>query len=148
MIPAGKGDPIWFSGNRMTIKRAPGMSWTFIESRLHPGHAPPLHFHHDEDEAFYLIGGTMRFRRGDEEFDAGPGAFVFVPRGTQHAFRVGECGAIALQVATGTALAAFIEAAGEPAAGPGLPLAAGLDRDAIAREAANHDMTVIGPPLS
>ena len=147
MIPAGEGDAVWFSGNRMTLKREPGMAWTFFEARMQPGHAPPLHLHTDEDEAFYLLEGTMRFRCGEEEFDAGPGDFVFVPRGTPHAFRVGEEGVVALQVGTGTALGEFIAAAGEPAAGPGLPPPAAIDREAIDREAANHDMTVVGPPL-
>jgi Cupin domain len=131
----------------MTIKDVPPMSWTFMESRMHPGHAPPLHLHIDEDEAFYILEGAMRFRCGDAEFDAVAGDFVFVPRGTPHAFRVGEAGVVALQVGTGRSLGDFIEAAGEPAGGPGLPPAGMIDHAGIAREAAAHDMVVVGPPL-
>jgi hypothetical protein len=36
----------------MTIKHADG--WTFLESRMAPGHAPPLHVHRHEEEAFYV----------------------------------------------------------------------------------------------
>lgn len=147
LLRAGEGEAVWFSGNRMTIKRPGAMGWTVIEARMRAGHAPPLHLHEREDEAFYVLEGGMRFRCGEEEFDAGPGDFVLVPRGTPHAFRVGESGVVVLQVATGAGLAGFIEAAGEPAAGPGLPPPGPVDRERIAREAERHDMTVLGPPL-
>lgn len=147
LLRAGEGSAVWFSGNRMTLKRPAGMSWTFMEARMHPGHAPPLHVHETEDEAFYVLEGEMRFRCGEEEFDARSGDFVFVPRGTPHAFRVANCGVRTLQVATGADLGRFIEAAGEPAGGPGLPPPGPIDREAIDREAARHDMTVVGPPL-
>jgi len=45
-----------------------------------------LHVHHSDDEAWYVLEGTLGFRLGDDEVEAGPGAAVFVPRGTPHAF--------------------------------------------------------------
>ncbi|MBS1885601.1 MAG: cupin domain-containing protein [Actinobacteria bacterium] len=82
-VPAGQGRHLWFAGNLMTIKAGTGgrPGPTVLEARLHAGHAPPLHVHHDEDEAFYLLAGTMRFRAGDEESDLGAGDFLLVPRG-------------------------------------------------------------------
>src|SRR5690349_10078700 len=120
-VPAGDGRPHWFAGNLMTLKTGGDVGWTFVEADMRAGHAPPLHVHRHEDEAFYLLAGSMRFRCGDDEFDAGPGDFVFVPRGTPHAFKVGPDGARTLQVATADGLARFIEAAGEPAPRAGLP---------------------------
>lgn len=137
---------MWFSGNLMTLRHAEG--WTFLEARLHPGHAPPLHLHRNEDEAFYVLEGTMRFRRGDELHDLGPGDFLVVPQGVPHAFRVGPDGARTIQVATGTDLAAFIRDAGEPAPEPVLPPDPAFDREAVARAAERHDMVVVGPPLA
>ena len=48
---------------------------------------PPLHIHPYTDEAFYIAEGEMTFQFGDREVVAGPGAFVFVPRGVVHTAR-------------------------------------------------------------
>ncbi|HEX5252170.1 MAG TPA: cupin domain-containing protein [Gaiellales bacterium] len=45
-----------------------------------------LHVHHADDEAWYVLEGTLGFRVGDELVEAGPGAAVLVPRGTPHTF--------------------------------------------------------------
>jgi quercetin dioxygenase-like cupin family protein len=121
---------------------------TVLEAQMHAGHAPPLHVHRDEDEAFHLIAGSMRFRSGEDEFDVLPGDFVLVPRGTPHAFKVGPDGAHTLQVASSGALAGFMEAAGEPAPEPVMPPNADFDRARVADVAAAHDMVVVGPPLA
>jgi mannose-6-phosphate isomerase-like protein (cupin superfamily) len=49
----------------------------------------PLHVHHGDDEAWYVLEGTLGFRLGDEEFEARTGSGVFAPRGTPHTFRNG-----------------------------------------------------------
>jgi mannose-6-phosphate isomerase-like protein (cupin superfamily) len=46
----------------------------------------PLHVHHREDEAWYVLEGTLRFRLGDEEVEARAGSAVFGPRGVPHTF--------------------------------------------------------------
>jgi mannose-6-phosphate isomerase-like protein (cupin superfamily) len=46
----------------------------------------PLHIHHSDDEAWYVLEGVLRVRRGDEEIEAHAGAGVFVPRGTPHTY--------------------------------------------------------------
>jgi mannose-6-phosphate isomerase-like protein (cupin superfamily) len=149
-LDAGAGRHVWFSGNLVTIKCGgagqPGP--TVLEARMHAGHAPPLHVHNDEDEAFYLLAGSLRFRSGEQQFDLSPGGFVLVPRGTPHAFRVGPDGAHTLQVGTSGALAGFMEAAGEPAPEPVPPPHADFDRARVAAVAERFDMTVVGPPLA
>ncbi len=47
----------------------------------------PLHVHEHEDELFVVFEGEHVFRCGEEEFDVGPGAVVFAPRGVSHAHR-------------------------------------------------------------
>jgi len=42
--------------------------------------------HEREDEATFVIEGTLSFKIGDVLFDAGPGAFVWAPRGIPHTF--------------------------------------------------------------
>ena len=39
----------------------------------------PLHVHHDEDEAWYVLDGKLKFHVGDQVFEALPGTFVFGP---------------------------------------------------------------------
>jgi mannose-6-phosphate isomerase-like protein (cupin superfamily) len=46
----------------------------------------PLHLHHGEDEAWYVLEGRLGFRVGDEELEAGAGAAVLVPAGAPHAY--------------------------------------------------------------
>lgn len=149
-LDAGDGRHVWFSGNLVTIKTGEGRSagLTVLESQMHPGHAPPLHVHEGEDEAFYLLAGALRFRCGEEEFDVAVGDFVLVPRGTPHAFKVGPEGAHTLQVATSGCLAGFMEAAGEPAPSPVMPPDAAFDGARVAAVAEQYDMTVVGPPLA
>jgi mannose-6-phosphate isomerase-like protein (cupin superfamily) len=46
----------------------------------------PMHIHHSDDEAWYVLEGSLRFRMGEETLEAGPGAAVMAPRGTPHAY--------------------------------------------------------------
>lgn len=44
----------------------------------------PLHRHHRDDEAWYVLEGAMRVRVGDEILEAGPGDAVLAPKGVAH----------------------------------------------------------------
>jgi mannose-6-phosphate isomerase-like protein (cupin superfamily) len=46
----------------------------------------PLHVHHADDEAWYVLEGALGFIRGDERLEAPAGSAVLVPRGVPHAF--------------------------------------------------------------
>ncbi|HET6867051.1 MAG TPA: quercetin 2,3-dioxygenase [Solirubrobacteraceae bacterium] len=62
-------------------------TFTALENVIPPGQGPPLHTHANEDEAWYVLEGELRFKL-DEEVRAAPaGSFVFVPRGTPHCFQ-------------------------------------------------------------
>ena len=49
---------------------------------------PPLHVHHNEDEAWYVLEGRITFHVGSDTLVAEAGSFVFGPRGVPHAFTV------------------------------------------------------------
>jgi mannose-6-phosphate isomerase-like protein (cupin superfamily) len=55
-----------------------------------PGEEPmwiaPLHLHHHDDEAWYVLQGTLSVRVGDEIVTAKQGEAVIVPQGTPHTF--------------------------------------------------------------
>ena len=46
----------------------------------------PLHLHHECDEAWYILEGTLSFTLGDKTVTAGKGQCVFVPHGTAHTY--------------------------------------------------------------
>jgi mannose-6-phosphate isomerase-like protein (cupin superfamily) len=46
----------------------------------------PMHVHHCDDEAWYVLEGVLRFRIGEETFEVGPGGAVMAPKGTPHAY--------------------------------------------------------------
>ena len=46
----------------------------------------PLHLHHSDDEAWYVLAGRLGFRLGDEELTAEAGQAVLAPRGVPHTF--------------------------------------------------------------
>ncbi len=47
---------------------------------------PPLHYHVDVDEWWYVLEGEFLFQVGDEKFNAKKGDSVFGPRMVPHAF--------------------------------------------------------------
>jgi uncharacterized RmlC-like cupin family protein len=46
----------------------------------------PLHVHHEDDEAWYVVEGALRFRLADRELLAPAGSTVLIPAGVPHTF--------------------------------------------------------------
>jgi mannose-6-phosphate isomerase-like protein (cupin superfamily) len=59
------------------------VEWT---AEVGPHWIAPLHVHHGDDEAWYVLEGELGFRLGDEELVVGAGSAVLAPRGTPHTF--------------------------------------------------------------
>src|ERR1700712_4747787 len=53
-----------------------------------PGFGPPLHRHRDAAEAFFVLEGEYLMFLDHEQHRCPPGAFVYVPRGLPHTFKV------------------------------------------------------------
>ena len=86
---AGEGRAVWVVGDHYTIKAGgedTGGAFTLIEVRVPPQSGPPPHIHRREDEAFYVLEGSVKLYDGRAWLDAGPGDFVHVPEGGIHAF--------------------------------------------------------------
>ena len=79
------------------------------------GYGPPLHVHTREDEVMYVLEGQIRFGVGDDEFVAGPGAWVWQPRGVPHSFKVESQSARALIIFTPGGIERMFEEGGVPA---------------------------------
>lgn len=81
---------------------------------------PGPHFH-DQDEAFYVLDGAITFQLGDQTLAASGGAFVSIPRGTVHAFRIDSETATVLNFYAPAGFERTIAALGTPAARRTLP---------------------------
>lgn len=46
----------------------------------------PLHVHHHDDEAWYVVEGSLGVKVGESELEAQVGGAIFVPRGTPHTY--------------------------------------------------------------
>jgi mannose-6-phosphate isomerase-like protein (cupin superfamily) len=51
-----------------------------------PMYMAPLHVHHRDDEAWYILEGTLAFRLGADEHKVPAGGALVAPRGTPHTF--------------------------------------------------------------
>src|ERR1700686_4940116 len=51
-----------------------------------PRFIAPLHLHRNDDEAWYVLEGTLVVRVGDEDIEVRAGSSVLVPRGTPHTY--------------------------------------------------------------
>jgi mannose-6-phosphate isomerase-like protein (cupin superfamily) len=58
-----------------------------IEVTYAPGQGFPMHVHHQESEAHYVLEGKLLFVCGDTRVEAGPGTFMFGPCGVPHGIR-------------------------------------------------------------
>jgi mannose-6-phosphate isomerase-like protein (cupin superfamily) len=143
------GQALWFAGALMVVKAAGEQTegrFALLDQRVGGGYATPLHVHHDEDEAWYLLDGEVTFYCGDARVRVEAGAWVFAPKGVPHAFRVGEAGARMLTFSAPAGFADFVRAAGEPAAGLRLPPPGPLDVERLSAVAARHGIAILGPP--
>ena len=57
-----------------------------MEARVPPDAGPPPHIQNREEEAFYVIQGSLVFLAGSTEVTVSSGTFLNVPKGTKHRF--------------------------------------------------------------
>ena len=57
-----------------------------VEALGFPGTEPPLHYHEEAEEFFYIIEGEMTFKVGEEIKRIGKSGSVWIPRTVVHGF--------------------------------------------------------------
>jgi oxalate decarboxylase/phosphoglucose isomerase-like protein (cupin superfamily) len=113
-----------------------------LENEVPPQAGPALHRHGNEDEMYYVLEGTFRFKLGDRIEAAPPGAFVYIPKGTPHCFQnVGDTTGRFLVMFTPGGMERYFEA--QASLPPG-----GMDTDEHRAVAQANAMEVLGPPLA
>lgn len=119
-----------------------GGTLSIVDSLSPVGSGPPRHVHEKEDETFVILSGTCKIWIDGDETLAGPGQSVFIPRGTNHTFKVvGTEPSRHLVILTPGGFEEFFV---EMAAGNfQIP----ADMPAIEEAAKRHNLVFTGPPL-
>ena len=82
-VRSGDGEARWWLGALAVIKATAadtGGHLALVDVTDPPGVEAPLHVHHKEDEAFWVLEGDVTFEVGGKTIQAGAGDFVFGPR--------------------------------------------------------------------
>jgi quercetin dioxygenase-like cupin family protein len=144
------GESLWFGGGLVTFKvtsEQAGGVLCMVEHAASRGKTTPLHLHPDHDETAYVFEGELQFHIDGVEHVAGPGAVVWIPRGTPHAFLVTSDMERSLWVNTpGGPMEAFYRQAGDIAVSRSLPPAEIDIARLLAAGEATGAMKVLGPP--
>jgi mannose-6-phosphate isomerase-like protein (cupin superfamily) len=147
VVLPSEGNTISFYGNRVRfVYTEPEGAYSLVEFVAPPG-APgtPLHLPRATDEACYVLEGTFGFQSGERTLELTERAFVFVPRGLQHAFwNGGTTSARLLFTISPAGFERYFEdlAEGLAAAGDDVEAAMSL-RKALSEK---HDIEVVRPP--
>jgi quercetin dioxygenase-like cupin family protein len=89
VVEAGEGASVSLGGVGVDFKISAAMTggaFSVVEHPLDPGRLIPPHIHYNEDELSYVLRGEIGVRIGDCDYVAGPGSYVFKPRGIPHTF--------------------------------------------------------------
>jgi quercetin dioxygenase-like cupin family protein len=95
--------------------------FTLVEVVNYEGGETPLHVHHNEDEAFWVLEGSLTFEVGGQVIKVEPGSFLFGPRDVPHLYRVDKGPARLLFIVSPAGFEGFIRDTSEPAPTPTLP---------------------------
>jgi mannose-6-phosphate isomerase-like protein (cupin superfamily) len=134
-LRAGEGEARWWLGSLAVIKATgedTGGAYSLVEVTEPAGADGPLHVHHREDEGFWILQGELTFRIGDATMKAGPGSFVFGPKGVPHTYRVDAGPARILYILSPAGFEGFIRASSQPADSLTLPPESSADDAALA----------------
>jgi len=117
--------------------------FSVVESLEQPGSAAPLHIHHGEAEAFYIVEGTIELTCGGDTLTATAGDFVYAPKGVPHKYAVvGDRPARILLMFSRSGFESFFVEGGSPI---GEPLPGPPDPAALQRLFAAYDLEVREP---
>jgi quercetin dioxygenase-like cupin family protein len=152
---AGDGPATWALGSvfeRLASDEETGGSFGLSLVTQPAGTATPVHIHTEEDEAFYLLDGTMTYSADGQIHRLSRGSFIFLPRGLPHAFRVTSSDPVRfLALVVPGPLMNLYDEVGRPAGQHQLPppdqelLMADVHRWLEA--APRYGLRIVGPPL-
>jgi quercetin dioxygenase-like cupin family protein len=123
-VRSGEGEARWWFGQLAEIKATAadtGGQFTIVEVTCATGFEAPLHVHHREDEAFWILDGQVTLYVGEEEIEARAGDYAFGPRDIPHRYTVGDAGCRMLFICTPGGFEGLVRDMSEPAASRVVP---------------------------
>lgn len=91
VVRPGEGKRVRAFGNEIEFMLSGGEtadSLTVGMASVPVGNGPPPHVHYSEDELFLILEGEYQICLNGDWTTVGPGAVVYLPRGTVHTFKV------------------------------------------------------------
>jgi mannose-6-phosphate isomerase-like protein (cupin superfamily) len=145
-----EGEAIWMFDSLDTIKadaEQTGGGFTVVEFLDFEGSSVPLHVNGRWDTGFYILDGEYTFVIADDTVAVSPGAWVYVPRRTPHAWRCDSAGGRLLNVTVPGGFEGFYRQAGESVPDRSqLPARREPDVQALSSTAAQYGIEIVGPP--
>ena len=123
-VAGGEGEARWWGAGLAVIKASAadtGGQMTIVEVTEPPGTEAPLHVHHNEDEAFWVLDGDVRLEIGGTTIEAHAGDYAFGPRDIPHRYTVGDAGCRMLFILTPGGFEELLRAVSRPAESHMLP---------------------------
>jgi quercetin dioxygenase-like cupin family protein len=90
IVRPGEGNEVLAFGNAILFKLGEadtGGALSLGFSVIPPGHGPPMHVHHSDDEIFIVLKGEFEYTAGGETHQGGPGCVVYLPKDCPHTFK-------------------------------------------------------------
>ncbi|MHB8508062.1 MAG: quercetin 2,3-dioxygenase [Candidatus Dormibacteria bacterium] len=117
-LAPGTGEARWWFGTLAEIKAtaaSTGGQFTLVEVTESPNNQGMRHIHHNEDEAFWVLEGSMNLEVGGEHTELGVGDYAFGPRDIPHSYKTGPDGCRVLFLLTPGGFEGLIMATSVPA---------------------------------
>ncbi len=150
LLRPGEGASVWSLGGRFTAKLTASEAedrFALVECLAFQSTEPPLHIHHREDEAWYVLDGKMTFYVADQVVEATAGCFVFAPRGIPHTFTVDVEPTRVLVFASPAGFEHFALELGQPATDDNPPADLAVPSpEVLGPVAERYGIEVVGPP--
>lgn len=148
VVRAGEGQTLrWGPSGRVRIvasAHSTDGAFSMVESIEPAGSGAPLHVHHGEAEAFYILDGTIELTCGEERVTAGAGDFVHTPKDVPHKYRtMGEKPARLLLLFSRPGFEMFFAEGGSPI---DQPPAGPPNAEAFKRLVEKYDMELLEMP--
>ena len=131
-VASDDGEARWWFAGLAVIKATAsdtGGLMTIVEMTEPPGAAAPLHVHHQEDEAFWILDGSATFEVGDVTIEAQAGDYLFGPRHIPHRYTVGDEGCRMLFITTPGGFEDLVIGMSRPAGSRTLPPPSNVEPD-------------------
>lgn len=118
-----------------------GGRYAIIEARERQGSESPRHVHSREDEFIYVLDGCLTFHEHGSQRDYCAGSWLYLPRGSEHAFTVESGEARLLVLLSPAGLETCLDDSGQSGVSASEPQAA----ERLVALAAAYGVSITGP---